>query len=65
MVPSPQPLVCGQQIFQLHGFRLRDRCQLNPGETSPTPEPGTFGLVGVGMLGLGLLARRRPQLRFN
>jgi hypothetical protein len=29
--------------------------------TTPTPEPGTFALLGTGLLGLGLLAQRRPM----
>jgi PEP-CTERM motif len=55
----------GSGSFNNTAFDYEIDVNYTPGDTSPTPEPGTFGLVGVGMLGLGLLARRRPQLRFN
>lgn len=32
--------------------------QLEPGGDVPTPEPGTYGLIGAGLFGLALLRRR-------
>lgn len=33
----------------------------NPPGTTPTPEPGTLLLMGIGLAGLGVIARRRRQ----
>jgi hypothetical protein len=34
---------------------------VNEGSTTPVPEPGTFGLLGAGLLGLSFLARRKHR----
>jgi len=42
----------GDASFRSHGFLA-----------TPTPEPGTFGLLGAGLLGIALVARRKTTQR--
>ncbi len=42
----------------LHGW---DLFSSDPFQINPTPEPGTFALLGLGLVGLGFAARRRRR----
>ncbi len=42
----------------LHGW---DLFSSDPFQIAPTPEPGTFALLGLGLVGLGVAARRRRR----
>lgn len=46
---------CGNSVT-VHAFVTN-----NGGGTTPVPEPGTIGLLGVGLLGVGISARRRTR----
>lgn len=42
----------GEEAIQYYSFSAS-------GATSPIPEPGTFALLGAGLIGLGVVSRRR------
>lgn len=53
----------GKNIADLSHLSLyiRDNCPNHDCTVTEVPEPGMLGLLGMGLLGLGLFRRKRPQ----
>ena len=60
-------------VFTAQDTPKPDNCAIGPGcdnsdysialvQTSDVPEPTTLGLIGIGLLGLGAMTRRRRKL---
>lgn len=55
-------VVASDPSEMIGGYAVLDNIVLTPGAATTVPEPGTIGLVALGLVGLGLAARRRRGL---
>lgn len=55
-------VVASDPSEMIGGYAVLDNIVLTPGAATTVPEPGTIGLVALGLAGLGVAARRRRGL---